>query len=204
MDATVPGDISSAAFFIAAALAISGSRLRIQNVGLNSTRTAFITLLREMGAQIFTEDLQGEDSEPFGDVIVAASELTGGDIGGSWIPAIIDEIPVLAVLSTQTRQGIRIHDAVELRTKETDRIRALVENLRNLKIEAEEYPDGLFVPGNQQVRGGSVDSFGDHRIAMAFAVAALFASDPVTIRNAGCVGVSFPDFFQTLNSVSDV
>ncbi len=124
------------------------------------------------------------------------------EVGGAWIPNLIDEIPVIAVLGTRTRKGIRIRDAAELRVKESDRIHAVATNLRALGAEVEEYPDGLFVPGCQTLRGGVVDSFGDHRIAMAFAVAGLFAEAPVTIQNPACVGISFPGFFELLRQVS--
>src|SRR5205823_2685219 len=131
-----------------------------------------------------------DGGERIGDVILESSEIAGMDIGGSWIPNIIDEIPVLAVLGTRMQKGIRIRDAAELRVKESDRIHAVATNLRALGAAVEEYPDGLFVPGRQKLRGGVVDSFGDHRIAMAFAVAGLFAEGPVTIKDPGCVSIS--------------
>ncbi|HLQ78697.1 MAG TPA: 3-phosphoshikimate 1-carboxyvinyltransferase, partial [Terriglobia bacterium] len=124
-------------------------------------------------------------------------------ISGAWIPNIIDEILVLAVLGTRTRNGIRIRDASELRTKESDRIQAAVTNLRELGAHVDEFPDGLFVPGGQTLRGGTVESFEDHRIAMAFAVSGLFASGPVTILSSDCVGISFPGFFRTLKEISN-
>src|SRR5262249_40810545 len=127
--------------------------------------------------------------------------LDGGEVSGSWIPNVIDEIPMLAVLGTRTRKGVRVRDAAELRVKESDRIRSVALNLRALGANVEEYPDGLFVPGGQSLRGGVVDSFGDHRIAMAFAVAALFAQEPVRIQNADCVGISFPGFFELLEGL---
>jgi len=139
--------------------------------------------------------------EAIGDVTVETSEIAGLDIGGAWIPNVIDEIPVLAVLGTHTQKGVRIRDAAELRVKESDRIHAVAVNLRALGAEVEEYPDGLFVPGGQKLHGGTVDSFGDHRIAMAFAVAGLIADGPVTIKNPSCVGISFPRFFQLLDQV---
>ena len=124
------------------------------------------------------------------------------DIGGSWIPNVIDEIPVLAVLGTRMQKGIRIRDAAELRAKESDRIHALAINLRALGADVEEYSDGVCVPGRQTLRGGVVDSFGDHRIAMAFAVAGLFAQAPVIIKDPGCVAISFPGFFELLRQMS--
>jgi len=199
---TVPGDISSAAFFIAAALAVPDSRLLIRAIGLNPTRTGFINLLEDMGAGISVEGLSVGAGEPIGNLIIESSELAGMDIRGHWIPNIIDEIPALAVLATRTRKGIRIRDAAELRAKESDRIAAISQNLRALGVEVEEFNDGLFVPGRQTIHGGVVDSFGDHRIAMAFAIAGLLASDPVTIANSSCVAVSFPGFFELLSQIT--
>jgi 3-phosphoshikimate 1-carboxyvinyltransferase len=200
---SVPGDVSSAAFFIAAALAVPNSQLRLTNVGLNPTRSGFISLLEETRAKIEISGLSVSGGEPVGDITVKSSEISGMEIGGHWIPNVIDEIPVLAVLGTRMQKGIRIRDAAELRTKESDRIHAVATNLRALGGQVEEYPDGLFVPGGQKLRGGVVDSFGDHRIAMAFAVAALFADGPVTIKDPACAGISFPSFFQLLKSVTN-
>jgi 3-phosphoshikimate 1-carboxyvinyltransferase len=199
---SVPGDISSAAFFIAAALAVPNSRLHLKGIGLNPTRSGFVSLLEEMQANITIANLSMSGGEPIGDVIVESSEIPGMEIAGHWIPNVIDEIPMLAVLGTRTARGIRIRDAAELRAKESDRIRAVATNLRALGAEVEEYPDGLAVPGGQKLRGGEVDSFGDHRIAMAFAVAGLFAEGPVTIKDPACVGISFPGFFDVLNGLS--
>ena len=130
-----------------------------------------------------------------------SSELVGMEISGAWIPNVIDEIPMLAVLGTRTQKGIRIRDAAELRAKESDRIRAVAANLRTLGAEVDEFPDGVWVPGNQTLHGGEIDSFGDHRIAMAFAVAGLFSDGPVTIKDPSCVGISFPSFFELLDSL---
>jgi 3-phosphoshikimate 1-carboxyvinyltransferase len=199
---SVPGDVSSAAFFIVAALAVPNSRLRLTNVGLNPTRSGFISLLEEMQAGITVSDLSVAGGEQVGSVDVESSEVSGMEISGRWIPNVIDEIPVLAVLGTRTQKGIRIRDAAELRTKESDRIRAVAANLRALGCEVDEYPDGLFVPGRQKLRGGVVDSFGDHRIAMAFAIAGLFAEGPVTIKDPACAAISFPSFFELLRQVS--
>jgi 3-phosphoshikimate 1-carboxyvinyltransferase len=198
---SVPGDLSSAAFLIAAALGVRGSELRITGVGLNPTRSGFVSLLEEMRARITIGQLSMAGGEPVGDIHVESCEIDGMEIGGHWIPNIIDEIPVLAVLGTRTRRGIRIRDAAELRAKESDRIRAVATNLRALGAQVEEYPDGLFVPGGQTLRSGVVDSFGDHRIAMAFAVAGLFAEGPVTIKDPSCAAVSFAGFFDLLRQV---
>jgi 3-phosphoshikimate 1-carboxyvinyltransferase len=198
---SVPGDVSSAAFFVAAALAIPNSRLRLVGVGLNPTRSGFVSLLEEMGAKLTISQMSAAGGEPMGDLTAEYSEIAGMEIGGPWIPNIIDEIPVLSVLATRTQKGIRIRDAAELRAKESDRIHAVATNLRVLGVHVEEYPDGLFVPGQQELHGGTVDSFGDHRIAMAFAVAGLLARGPVVINNPACVAISFPGFFDLLRQV---
>jgi 3-phosphoshikimate 1-carboxyvinyltransferase len=198
---SVPGDMSSAAFFIAAALALPNSQLRLVNIGLNPTRAGFIRLLEGMRAKITLDNMPGSGGEEVGDIVVESSELAGMEISGHWIPNIIDEIPMLAILGTRTRDGIRIRDASELRAKESDRIHAVAVNLEALGAKVEEYPDGLFVPGRQTLHGGVVDSFGDHRIAMAFAVAGLFATGPVSIKDPACVAVSFPGFFESLKQV---
>ena len=198
---TVPGDLSSAAFLIAAALSVPESKLQLTGVGLNPTRSGFLSLLQEMGAKISIAASSSAGGEPVGDVGVESSKLSGMEIGGAWIPNVIDEIPMLAVLGTRTQKGIRIRDAAELRAKESDRIRAVAANLRTLGAQVEEFPDGLWVPGNQTLRGGEIDSFGDHRIAMAFAIAGLFSDGPVTIKDPACVGISFPGFFELLDSL---
>ncbi len=200
---TVPGDASSAAFFVAAALGAQLGRLRIQGVGLNPTRIGFIRLLEDMGGHITVDGMSVGGGEPTGNLFVENSDLSGMEVRGHWIPNVIDEIPVLAVLGARTRHGIRIRDAQELRAKESDRIRTVADNLRKLSVEVEEFADGLHVPGQQQIKGGIVDSHGDHRIAMAFAVAGLFATGPLTIQNASCVDVSFPGFFELLNTVRE-
>jgi len=197
---TVPGDVSSSAFFVAAALAVPNSKLTLPGVGLNPTRSGFINLLQNARAKITITPTAAAGGEPVGDIVAESSEMQGIEIGGDWIPNVIDEIPVLAVLGTRTRNGIRIRDASELRAKESDRIHAVATNIRALGGVIEEYADGLFVPGGQSLRGGIVDSFGDHRIAMAFAIAALIAEGPVTIQNPACVAISFPGFFELLEA----
>jgi 3-phosphoshikimate 1-carboxyvinyltransferase len=200
---TVPGDISSAAFFIASAAGLPGSLLRLTDIGVNSTRSGIIALLKQMGARIRIEPKGAPGGEPVADIVVEGSELSGAEVNGKLIPNVIDEIPVLAVLATRTRDGIRIRDASELRKKESDRILAVAKNLRALGANVTEFDDGLFVPGHQKLSGGVVESFDDHRIAMAFAVAALFASDSIWIRHASCVGISFPRFFDILGDLCD-
>ena len=200
-ETTVPGDLSSAAFLIAATVSVPDSNLTLTGVGLNPTRSGFSSLLQEMGALISMTPSATAAGEPAGDISVESSELVGMEISGAWIPNVIDEIPMLAVLGTRTKKGIRIRDAAELRAKESDRIRAVAANLRTLGAEVDEFPDGVWVPGNQTLHGGEIDSFGDHRIAMAFAVAGLFSDGPVTIKDPSCVGISFPSFFELLDSL---
>jgi 3-phosphoshikimate 1-carboxyvinyltransferase len=200
----VPGDVSSAAFLIAAGLGIPGSRIRLKNVGVNPTRSGVVQLLRHAGANIQLVPSSSKTMEPVADIVVESSNLTGLEISGSWIPNVIDEIPVLAVLGTRMSAGIRIRDAADLRNKESDRIHSVVTNLRALGAHVEEFPDGIFVPGNQKLSGGAISPFADHRIAMAFAVAGLFAEGPVVIDNASCVGISFPGFFESLESLRTV
>ena len=199
---TIPADLSSAAFFIAAALMVPGSALAIRGLGLNPTRSALLDFLAGMGARIRIPELQSRDGELVGDVLVEHSELRGGIIEGALTAALIDEIPVLAVLGATTEQGIVVRDAAELRIKETDRIRAVVGNLRRMGVEAVEAPDGMVIPGRQRFRAAELDAFGDHRIAMAFAVAALRGSGESVIRGAEAASISFPEFWEALARVS--
>ncbi|MGQ9560143.1 MAG: 3-phosphoshikimate 1-carboxyvinyltransferase [Candidatus Oleimicrobiaceae bacterium] len=196
----VPGDISSAAFFVAAAAALPGSCLRVAGVGINPTRTGAIDVLRSMGARIALEQ-EHTDGEPTGDLLVRAGQLRAVEIGGELVPRLIDELPVLAVAATQAQGVTRIHGAKELRVKESDRIRAVAVNLRAMGAEVEELHDGLVIPGPQRLRGAVVDSFGDHRIAMSFAVAGLLADGSTQIRGAECVDISFPGFFALLEDL---
>jgi 3-phosphoshikimate 1-carboxyvinyltransferase len=199
----VTGDISSAAFFLVAGLLVPGSNLVLQNVGLNPTRTAILDLLVPMGGRIKVLNVEMINGELLGDLHVEFSRLEGGEIPPDAIPGLIDELPVLAVLGTQTQQGLSFRGAAELRVKESDRIRVVAENLRRMGAEVEEFPDGLRVAGKQSLRGGEIESLGDHRIAMAFAVAGLIAQAPTVIRDSACVDISFPKFFDLLASVSE-
>jgi 3-phosphoshikimate 1-carboxyvinyltransferase len=199
---TVPSDLSSAAFFIVAALLVPGSQLTIRGVGLNPTRSALLDLLTGMGAKILIPTLESRNGELIGDIVVQYSDLKGGTVEGALTAALIDEIPVLAVLGAATEEGLTVRDAGELRVKETDRIRTVVENLRRLGVEAEERSDGMVIPGRQKFRGAAFDSFGDHRIAMAFAVAALRAEGESVIEGAEAASVSFPEFWSTLARIA--
>ena len=194
----VPSDLSSAAFFLVAALLVPGSRLSIMGVGLNPTRSALLDFLVGMGARVRVPKLESVNGELIGDLDVEYSELRGGTIDGALTAALIDEIPVLAVLGAATEEGIAVRDAGELRIKETDRIRTVVDNLRRIGVEAEELPDGMVIPGRQSFRAAEVDSCGDHRIAMAFAVAALRGDGESVIQGADAASVSFPEFWDTL------
>ena len=194
----VPSDLSSAAFFIVAALLIPGSRLTIQGVGLNPTRSALLDFLTGMGARIRIPSLESVNGELIGDLVVEHSDLRGGVIEGELTAALIDEIPVLAVLGAATEEGLTVKDASELRIKETDRIRTVIDNLRRMGVEAEELPDGMVIPGRQRFRAAEFDSLGDHRIAMAFAVAALRGDGESVIHGAEAASVSFPEFWETL------
>jgi len=201
----VPGDLSSAVFFIAAACLFPESSLLIHNVGLNPTRTAILDLFLSMGAAIQTPTLRSAQGELVGDLAVKGAMLKGGVIEGEQIALLIDELPMLAALGPYTENGIEIRDAKELRVKESDRIAALVENLKRMGATVEERPDGLKVEGRKagKLRGAEIDPRGDHRIAMAFAVAGLAADGPTVIRGAECAGVSYPTFFEDLKRVTE-
>ena len=201
----VPGDLSSAVFFIAAASLLPDSTVSIHNVGLNPTRTAILDVFAEMGASLEMLALKGAHGEIVGDLSVKGTELKGGVIEGERIPLVIDELPMLAALGPYTKEGIEIRDASELRVKESDRISALAENLRRMGATVEERPDGLKVEGKRagKMRGAEIEPHGDHRIAMAFAVAALGAEGPTVIRDADCAGVSYPSFFDDLRRLAE-
>ena len=196
---TVPGDISSGAFLIAAATLLPGSQLLLQDVGMNPGRRTFVDLLLNMGASIEVMNERVAGGEPIADLLVGSALLKGGTVSGELIPQVIDEIPILAVLATQTEIGMEIRDAGELRVKESDRIRSIVDNLRVMGGEVEELPDGLIVKGRQSLHGGRISTYRDHRIAMAFAIAGLTAVNPTLIEEAECAGVSFPSFFEILS-----
>jgi 3-phosphoshikimate 1-carboxyvinyltransferase len=200
--AHIPGDISSAAFFLAAALLVPDSNLVIQNVGLNPTRTAILDVLASMGGDIRVLNVEMLHGELIGDVRVGSSRLEGGEIPPGLIPRLIDELPVLAVVGTQTEKGLSFLGARELRVKESDRLASIAENLRRMGAEVEELSDGLRVAGRRALHGAEIDSHSDHRIAMAFAVGGLVAQGTTLIRGSDCVDVSFPGFFDELARVT--
>jgi len=199
----VPGDLSAAAFFLVAALIVPESSLTIHGVGLNPTRSALLDFLAEMGAQIKILDVTSAGGELIGDVLVRKSHITGGVLEKARAAALIDEIPVLAVLGAASEEGLVVRDASELRVKETDRIATIAENFKRMGLAITVREDGFEVPGRQSFHAAELDSFGDHRIAMAFSVAALAADGPCTILDAGAASVSFPEFFDTLHRVAE-
>lgn len=201
-DVDIPGDISSAAFWIVATAAMPKSKLLVKNVGLNPTRSAILPVLLRMGAKIkdviCTSD---DDGEPFGNLEVHGSSLRGTEIFEEEIPNLIDEIPVLAVAGALGQGRMIIRNAQELRVKETDRISAVVTNLREMGAEVTEYDDGLRVIGGHKLRGAKIDCYGDHRIAMAFTIAGLFAHGETVIENTDCIATSYPGFAEDLNRI---
>jgi 3-phosphoshikimate 1-carboxyvinyltransferase len=202
LDAEVPGDLSSAAFFLVAATVLAASRLEVQGVGLNPTRSALIDFLLSAGANVQVANVRQANGELVGDLLVTGARPKGGVIEKAWAAALIDEIPVLAVMGAASEQGLAVRDAAELRVKETDRIATLAENFRRMGVSIEVRPDGFDVPGGQKFHAAEVDSFGDHRIAMACAVAGLLAEGETLIQNAEAASVSFPEFWSTLQQVS--
>jgi 3-phosphoshikimate 1-carboxyvinyltransferase len=195
----VPGDISSAAFWMVAAAALPGSEVIIDGVGLNPSRTGILDVLRRMGAAIAV-DAGPTDGERLGQVIVGHRALLPAEITPEEVPGVIDELPVLAALATHGGE-LRVSGAQELRVKESDRISALAEGLRHMGADIDERPDGFHVRGRIRLRGGEVDARHDHRLAMAFAIAALGASGPTTIHDAAAAAVSYPEFFSVLESL---
>ncbi|MFN3476807.1 MAG: 3-phosphoshikimate 1-carboxyvinyltransferase, partial [Candidatus Methylomirabilales bacterium] len=195
---TVPGDFSSAAFFLVAALIVPGSELLIKDVGVNPTRTGFLDALRLMGAEIELDHLREVSGEPVADIRAKASPLRGIELKGALIPRMIDEIPAFAVAACQAEGISVIRDASELRVKETDRLSALARELRKLGAQVEELPDGLLIGGGGGLKGADGETYGDHRMAMALSVAGLVAEGETSITDASWVDISFPGFFETL------
>ena len=201
IEAAIPGDISSAAFFLCAAALFPGSNLVLDFVLMNPTRAALLDVLIGMGCRISVVNLEEHHGELVGSVRVEGAELKGTTISGALSAALIDELPVLAAIAPYTADGIEIRDARELRVKESDRIAAVARNLRAMGAIVEEREDGLRVPGNQQLHGAEVDSAGDHRIAMAFAVAALRATGDTLVHGAAAARISYPEFFTALDAL---
>jgi 3-phosphoshikimate 1-carboxyvinyltransferase len=205
IEAAVPGDISSAAFFLCAAALFPGSSLVLDALGLNPTRAALLDVLTALGARISVLNLEEQNSELVGTVQISAlaEGLGTTEVSGALAAQLIDELPVLAAIGPYTSGGIRIRDAKELRVKESDRIALVAKNLRAMGAEVTEFEDGLDVPGRQKLHGATIDSGGDHRIAMAFSVAALRAAGETVIQGAESAAISFPEFFTLLDSVAE-
>jgi 3-phosphoshikimate 1-carboxyvinyltransferase len=202
IEALVPGDISSAAFFLCAAALFPESDLIVDNLLMNPTRAALLDVLTALGLRISVLDVKERNFELAGAVQASGGELRGLTISGAQSAALIDELPVLAAIAPYTKNGIEIRDARELRVKESDRIAAVARNLRAMGAEVEEREDGLRVPGQQPLHGAEIDSCDDHRIAMAFAVAALRANGETLIHGADAARISFPEFFETLEKLA--
>ncbi|HEY2858085.1 MAG TPA: 3-phosphoshikimate 1-carboxyvinyltransferase [Terracidiphilus sp.] len=205
IDADVPGDMSSAAFFLSAAALFPGSSVVIDQLGLNPTRATLLDVLTALGAHISVLNLEEKNAELVGTVQVTAPQdgLRSTTIQGALAAQLIDELPVLAAIGPYTSGGIRIRDAKELRVKESDRIALVARNLRAMGAEVEEFEDGLDVPGGQKLHGATIDSGGDHRIAMAFSVAALRAEGDTLIQGAESAAISFPEFFDLLDLIAE-
>jgi 3-phosphoshikimate 1-carboxyvinyltransferase len=201
MDMTVPGDLSSAAFLIVAALLNPGSEIELLGVGLNPTRSGLLETLVEMGASIRTDATDGDGGEPAGSVWVEHSQLTGVDVDVS--PSLLDEVPILCIAATQAEGRTHIRGAGELRVKESDRIAAMTDGLTRLGADVEAHPDGLVITGPTPLGGGDIDPRGDHRIALAFAIAGLISQDNVVVHGWSCVGTSFPEFLDVLARLQD-
>ena len=197
----VPGDLSSAAFWMVAASALPGSEVAIEEVGLNPTRAGILDILRRLGARVeVTQTSGGDAGEPMGTILVSHDGLRETHVAPEEVPGVIDELPALAALATHGG-GLSVSGAQELRVKESDRISALAEGLRRMGADIDERPDGFHVRATCRLRGGEVDALNDHRLAMAFAIAALGASGPTTIHDAGAAAVSYPEFFSVLESL---
>jgi 3-phosphoshikimate 1-carboxyvinyltransferase len=199
----VPGDISSALFFIAAAAIVPDSEILLPGVGINPSRTGALAVLERMGVMITLEDIRGAAGEPIADIRVISQKLKGTEISGDIIPRLIDELPILAVVATRSEGVTCVRDAQELRVKESDRIDAVVQNLSRLGADIEAKEDGFIIRGPCPLKGTGTDSFGDHRIAMAMAVAGLAADGRTAIRNSETVAISYPNFFDDLREVSE-
>ncbi|MCR4690993.1 MAG: 3-phosphoshikimate 1-carboxyvinyltransferase [Lachnospiraceae bacterium] len=200
-DILVPGDISSAAYFIAAALIVPGSEVLIKNVGINPTRAGILEVAKMMGGDITLENEKSGPGEPCADLLVRSSSLKGCVIGGDLIPTLIDELPVIAVMAAFASGTTHIKDAAELKVKESDRIMSISENLKKMGADVIPTEDGMFIEGGKALHGTVIDPYLDHRIAMSFAVASLMADGETTIENKSCVDISYPTFYNDLASL---
>jgi 3-phosphoshikimate 1-carboxyvinyltransferase len=201
IEAHVPGDLSSAAFFLCAAALFPGSHISLPGILMNPTRARLLDILMQMGLKISVAQIEQHHGELVGAIEARGDKWLGGTITGADTAALIDEIPVLAAIAPYSENGVEVRDAKELRVKESDRIAAVATNLRKMGAEVDERPDGLHIPGQQKLHGTELDSFGDHRIAMAFAVAALRAEGETCMQGADAAGVSYPTFFDELRAI---
>lgn len=198
----VPADPSSAAFFAAAATIVKNSQVKLKDVLINPTRDGFFRKLKEMGADIEYINHRTEGGELVADIVVKSAQLRGCKVVKEEVPAMVDEIPLLAIIATQAEGKTVINGANELRVKESDRIKAVVNNLRAIGIEVDELEDGMVINGPQKVKGGVIDSYKDHRIAMGFSILGLIAEDGIKMKDADCVYISYPEFFKHLEEIS--
>src|SRR5579864_3091008 len=203
IEARVPGDLSSAAFFLCAAALFPGSQVAIPHLLMNPTRARLLDILMQMGLKISVTELEEINGELVGSLQIEGGKLKGATIAGGDSAALIDEIPVLAAIAPYTETGIEVHDAKELRVKESDRIAAIATNLQLMGAKVEEREDGFRIPGRQDLKGSELDSFGDHRIAMAFAVAALRAEGDTLIKGSESAAISYPAFFEVLEAITE-
>ena len=201
VDFDIPSDFSSAAFIISAAVVVEGSDITVRSVGINPTRTGFLDVIKKMGADIEVKDEREVSGEPVADICVRHSKLKAVEVGAEMVPSLIDEFPVLCVLAAQANGTTRITGAGELRVKECDRIRAMAEGMKKMGVDVEELEDGLVIGGDATLKGAQIQSFGDHRVAMAFSIAALVAEGETAIDEAQAVDISFPGFFDMLAKI---
>ncbi|MBM4462981.1 MAG: 3-phosphoshikimate 1-carboxyvinyltransferase [Chloroflexi bacterium] len=201
IDLDIPGDISSAAYWLVAAAIHPNAQVKVKNTGINPTRTGIIDVLLRMGARLRIENQRRVGDEPVADLVIESSELAGVEIGGDLVPRLIDEIPVIAVVACAARGTTVIKDAAELRVKETDRIRSLARELSKLGADVEEMPDGMVIHGRAKLHGATCSSHRDHRLAMALAVAGLIAEGQTVIEHAEAAGISYPSFWQDMTNI---
>ncbi len=201
LDTTIPGDFSSAAFFIVAGAIVPDSKILIKNVGINPTRTGLLDILKMMGADITLKNKREISGEPVSDIYINHSKLKGIEIGGDMIPKAIDEFPILCIAASLAQGTTKITGAKELRVKESDRISSMANELRKMGVEVEELPDGITIKGRERLKAATVQSYGDHRVAMSMAIAGLVADGETIVKDTECVNTSFPGFVEMLKKL---
>ena len=201
LDTTIPGDFSSAAFFIVAGAIVTDSKILIKNVGINLTRTGLLDILKKMGADITLKNKREVSGEPVSDIYINHSQLKGIEIGGDMIPKAIDEFPILCIAASLAQGTTKITGAKELRVKESDRISSMANELRKMGVEVEELPDGITIKGRERLKAATVQSYGDHRVAMSMAIAGLVADGETIVKDTECVNTSFPGFMEMLKKL---